>query len=39
MICTSWQKHSLTYETLSGDEIEDLIDKNIYPSNKEELES
>ena len=27
----------LTYETLSGDEIEDLINKNIYPANKEDL--
>ena len=27
----------LTYETLIGSEIEDLINKNIYPKNKEEL--
>ena len=30
-------KALLTYETLTGSEIEDLIDKNIYPSNKEGL--
>jgi cell division protease FtsH len=30
-------KALLTYETLSGDEIEDLINKNIYPANKEDL--
>ena len=30
-------KALLTYETLSGDEIENLINKNIYPSNKEDL--
>ena len=30
-------KALLTYETLSGDEIEDLINKNIYPTNKEDL--
>ena len=30
-------KALLTYETLTGSEIEDLINKNIYPSNKEEL--
>ena len=30
-------KALLTYETLSGSEIEDLIDKNIYPKNKEDL--
>jgi ATP-dependent Zn protease len=30
-------KALLTYETLSGEEIEDLINKNIYPSNKESL--
>ena len=27
----------MTYETLSGDEIEDLINKNVYPKNKEDL--
>jgi cell division protease FtsH len=31
-------KALLTYETLSGEEIENLINKNIYPSNKEDLE-
>ena len=30
-------KALLTYETLTGSEIEDLIDKNIYPRNKEDL--
>ena len=30
-------KALLTYETLSGTEIEDLINKNVYPSNKEDL--
>jgi len=30
-------KALLTYETLTGDEIRDLIQKNIYPSNKEDL--
>ena len=30
-------KALLTYETLTGTEIEDLINKNIYPSNKEDL--
>ena len=30
-------KALLTYETLSGSEIEDLINKNIYPANKEDL--
>ncbi len=30
-------KALLTYETLTGSEIEDLINKNIYPSNKENL--
>ena len=30
-------KALLTYETLTGEEIENLINKNIYPSNKEEL--
>jgi len=30
-------KALLTYETLTGNEIEDLINKNIYPANKEDL--
>jgi cell division protease FtsH len=30
-------KALLTYETLTGSEIEDLINKNIYPTNKEDL--
>ena len=30
-------KALLTYETLQGEEIENLINKNIYPSNKEDL--
>jgi len=30
-------KTLLTYETLTGSEIEDLINKNIYPKNKEDL--
>ena len=30
-------KALLTYETLTGSEIEDLINKNIYPANKENL--
>ena len=30
-------KALLTYETLTGAEIEDLINKNIYPTNKEDL--
>jgi len=30
-------KALLTYETLTGSEITDLIDKNIYPANKEDL--
>jgi len=30
-------KALLTYETLSGDEIENLINKNVHPSNKEDL--
>ena len=30
-------KALLTYETLTGDEIEDLVNKNIYPANKEDL--
>tara|TARA_Y100000590_G_scaffold267659_1_gene300582 strand:- start:803 stop:2707 length:1905 start_codon:yes stop_codon:yes gene_type:complete len=31
-------KALLTYETLTGDEIEDLINKNKYPENKQDLE-
>ena len=31
-------KALLTYETLSGAEIEELISKNIYPKGKEDLE-
>jgi cell division protease FtsH len=30
-------KALLTYETLSGEEIKNLINKNIYPTNKEDL--
>ena len=30
-------KTLLTYETLSGEEIENLINKNIYPQNKDDL--
>ncbi len=30
-------KALLVYETLTGSEIEDLINKNVYPSNKEDL--
>ena len=30
-------KALLTYETLTGAEIEDLINKNVYPKNKEDL--
>ena len=30
-------KALLTYETLTGSEIENLINKNIYPENKEDL--
>jgi cell division protease FtsH len=30
-------KALLTYETLTGSEIEDLINKNEYPANKEDL--
>ena len=30
-------KALLTYETLTGDEIENMINKNIYPTNKEDL--
>ena len=32
-------KALLTYETLTGSEIEDLINKNIYPKNKEDLKT
>ena len=32
-------KALLTYETLTGAEIEDLINKNIYPKNKEDLKA
>ena len=32
-------KALLTYETLTGEEIENLINKNIYPANKEDLEA
>ena len=32
-------KALLTYETLTGDEIENLVNKNIYPSNKEDLKA
>ena len=32
-------KALLTYETLTGNEIENLIYKNIYPANKEDFES
>ncbi len=31
-------KALLIYETLSGSEIEDIVNKNIYPNNKKELE-
>ena len=31
-------KALLIYETLSGSEIEDIVNKNIYPTNKKELE-
>ena len=30
-------KALLTYETLSGEEIEDIVNKNVYPKNKEDL--
>ena len=30
-------KALLTYETLTGEEIEDIVNKNVYPSNKEDL--
>ena len=30
-------KALLTYETLTGEEIENLINKNVYPANKEDL--
>ncbi len=32
-------KALLTYETLTGEEIENLINKNIYPTNKEDLKT
>ena len=32
-------KALLIYETLTGSEIEDLINKNIYPANKEDLKA
>ena len=32
-------KALLTYETLTGEEINNLINKNIYPANKEDLKS
>ena len=32
-------KALITYETLTGDEIKDLINKNIYPTNKENLKA
>jgi cell division protease FtsH len=32
-------KALLTYETLTGSEIGDLINKNIYPANKEALKA
>ena len=32
-------KALLTYETLTGNEIEDLINKNLYPTNKEDLKA
>ena len=32
-------KALLTYETLSGEEIENLINKNIYPADKQDLKT
>ena len=32
-------KALLTYETLTGEEIENLINKNIHPANKEDLKT
>ena len=32
-------KALLTYETLTGEEIENIINKNTYPTNKEDLKS
>ena len=32
-------KALLTYETLTGEEIENLINKNVYPVNKEGLKA
>ena len=37
MILHKLAKALLTYETLSGEEIENLINKDIYPKNKEDL--
>ena len=30
-------KELITYETLSGEEIENIINKNIYPADKQDL--
>ena len=32
-------KALLTYETLSGEEIENLINKNVYPTDKQDLKA
>ena len=32
-------KALITYETLTGEEIENIINKDIYPTNKEDLKS
>jgi cell division protease FtsH len=32
-------KALLTYETLTGEEIENIINKNVYPQNKEDLKT
>ena len=32
-------KALLTYETLTGEEIENIINKNVYPENKEDIKS
>ena len=32
-------KALLTYETLTGTEIEDLINKNVFPASKEDLKA
>ena len=37
LYCHLCNSQFLTYETLSGDEIENLINKNVYPSDKEDL--